>query len=673
MTCKSGKFLAIAVLSVLAFVAGPAAAADEFVATGSLQDGGRSIHAAVHLADGRVLVVGGYGLSNGGGRDSAEVYDPSNGSWSLAGTTSVGRSYPTASLLPDGRVLVAGGSNFGSAYASTEIWNPATSSFTAGPSMSTARFAHVAVTLADGRVIAIGGNPNTDGPVPTASAEIYDPVTNAWSATGSLVARRQVHAAVRLLNGKVLVVGGDEGAANSYVGTTTCQLYDPATETFTLAASMANPRSNLALALLSDGRVLAVGGNRNATGSPIHAAEVYDPVTNAWSSAGTTGSGGSAPTLTLLADGRALATGGVDGTTPTASADLFDPVTSTFSPAGTMGVARYFHSATRLADDSVLLAGGYDDTAAFWSATSELFVPDAPPIASPPTANAGPDQSIHAGDTVYLDGTDSSDDDTATEDLLYLWTLVALPAGSTATLQDAHTATPSFTADEPGTYVVSLVVVDDDLLASAADTVAISSTNLAPTTDAGPDVVGVVGQATTLEGAALDPEGDDIAWQWTIVSAPAGSAASLTNDTTATASIMPDVVGVYVLALVASDPYASSLADTMSLTAISGEDFAEAQIQAASETIAGLPTCAFDSPGHRNALSNLLASAVNSLRKGKIDAAIGKLESAIARLDGCPLRGDVDGPGPGKDWIVDCDVQEELYPLLADALDALLP
>lgn len=355
-------------------------AAGSFVAAGSLQAGPRSNHPSVRLSDGRVLLTGGHGTTNGSSLLSAEVYDPASGAFGSAGTMLEGRSGHSLNLLPDGRVLVAGGQNLATMRASTEIWDPATLAFTAGPSMSTPRGGHVAVSLADGRVLVAGGATWTDSPVAAQSAEIYNPATNSWSATGPMLHRRLNHAAVLLADGRVLVTGGGDGAPSGYKGTTLCEIFDPATGTFSAAASMASPRGDHCMARLHDGRVLVIGGDQNATGAGIRSAEIYDPASDAWTSAGTTACGGTRASLTVLADGRALAAGGLGpSNTPCDFADIFDPAAGTFSPLPPMLSVRMGHSATLLADGSVLVAGGYTNftTYPYWTASCERFVPAA--------------------------------------------------------------------------------------------------------------------------------------------------------------------------------------------------------------------------------------------------------------------------------------------------------
>ena len=110
----------------------------------------------------------------------------------------------TATQLDDGRVLVAGGVGpGGNITASAEIYDPATDSWSAAASLGTERAQHTATLLDNGRVLVAGGG--------VASAEIYNPATNSWSATGSLAASRFAHTATLLDDGRVLVAGGFVG------------------------------------------------------------------------------------------------------------------------------------------------------------------------------------------------------------------------------------------------------------------------------------------------------------------------------------------------------------------------------------------------------------------------------------------------------------------------------
>ena len=386
-----------------AWADGPAAGT--FVPTGSLTDGGRDTHAAVLLGDGHVLVVGGNQPDHVYAHALAEMYDPATGVWSLAGTMATPRLQLTANLLPDGRVLVTGGQEGTAVYASTELWDPATHAFTPGPAMSVARELHRSVTLADGRILVAGGTSGSSGAYPLDSAEIYDPASGAWSATGSMTTSRNVFGMVLLPDHRVLVAGGSQGADHGYASIADCEVWDPATGTWSTVPSMSARREYPAIAVLHDGRVIVAGGSDGAVS--LHSAEIFDPATDSWSSmTGTLTAGGHTMTLTVLADGRVLAAGGYDYAVGAveSGADLIDPVAGVITPLPAMNAPRYQHSATLLGDETVLLAGGASSLAVlpYAGASCELFgfgtLP--PPDTTPPVIAAAADVNAKATSTL---------------------------------------------------------------------------------------------------------------------------------------------------------------------------------------------------------------------------------------------------------------------------------
>lgn len=293
----------------------------------------------------------------------------------------------------------------------------------------------------------------------------------------------------------------------------------------------------------------------------------------------------------------------------------------------------------------------------------------------PPTADAGPNQSIHAGETVQLDGRGSFDDQTDSADLLYAWSFVLRPIGSSAVLSDADTSLPNFVADVIGSYQVQLVVTDQEGLSSLGDNVVVSSENVAPTADAGADAAVHVDGVAQLDGSgSSDPDLDPITYQWIVLSAPTGSVAMLDDDTAQMPTLAPDLEGTYVVALIVSDPYAASQPDEVTIVAI-GPGFAQQQLQAACDLIAGMPSGSFDAKGHRKSLCNEIARILRFIGKDRLDKAESHLLGLIERVDGCVLRGAPDAKGAGQahaaDHIVDCDDQVAIYELLLDALAAL--
>ena len=122
----------------------------------------------------------------------------------------VGRSEHAATLLPNGKVLVAGGlGQYGAMLSSAELFNPASNTWSATGTLSAMRYNHTAVLLSTGKVLVAGGTGRLKrSSVKLASCELYDPNTQTWSATGNLNTGRTQHTATVLQNGKVLAVGG---------------------------------------------------------------------------------------------------------------------------------------------------------------------------------------------------------------------------------------------------------------------------------------------------------------------------------------------------------------------------------------------------------------------------------------------------------------------------------
>ena len=294
-----------------------------------------------------------------------------------------------------------------------------------------------------------------------------------------------------------------------------------------------------------------------------------------------------------------------------------------------------------------------------------------PATSERPTANAGSDQHMHSGQAIILDGGGSSDDNTATDDLIFEWTLIGKPDGSAATLVNANTMRPQFVADVPGEYVASLIVADSDGLMSDPDTVVVSSLNTTPVADAGADQGVFVGQPVTLDGSAsYDSDSDLLEFSWTL-SAPDGSVAALSGGMTASPTFTPDVAGSYTATLRVNDPFGEVSVDNVVISAITTGQFAGDQIAAALNLVGALTLGQVTTRGNRQALQNLLTQAIAALRVGDLDEARSKLMQAIERIDGCVLRGSPDGNGSGRDWVIDCAAQASLHQKLTGALVAL--
>jgi hypothetical protein len=318
-------------------------------------------HAAVLLPDGEVLVAGGSG-TDGGPLASAQLYDPATGTWTATGSMTTPRYHPTATLLPNGKVLVVGGDSNQGVLASAELYDPGTRTWTATGSMRGPRQLHTATLLLDGRVLVAGGTTGL-GAVVLWSAELYDPGTGTWTTTPRQMRdARFGHTATLLPDGEVLVTGGNHGPYGSGGGASnSAELFDPSTGSWTATGTMLEARTNQTATLLETGKVLVAGGH---DGTGLHnaaraSAELFDPSTGSWTATGKMLEADAYKTATLLPDGRVLVAGGYESSAGARqSAELYDPRTGTWSAAGNMTTPTDDPSATLLLDGRVLIAGG---------------------------------------------------------------------------------------------------------------------------------------------------------------------------------------------------------------------------------------------------------------------------------------------------------------------------
>ena len=321
----------------------------------------RASHTSTLLPNGKVLIAGGFAGSGGEPHPytTAELFDPSSGTFQSVASMSIGRSGHTATLLKNGKVLMVGGwTGHYDRPGSAEIYDSATSTFTPTGSMVIERAGNTATLLPDDRVLIAGGVDRQENAI--ASAEIYDPATGKFTQTGSMAEPRGTHTATALKDGRVLIVGGGSGHYPSQNIHRSAELFDPATGKFTSAGQMTVGRHKHAAILLRSGKVLIVGGSDNRDWHGEYAsAEIYDPASGTFTATGamSTARFKLPAAVALLPNGRVLVAGGG------AFAELFDEASGAFSKVpGSLGLARYYASATSLPGGKTLITGGYAES-----------------------------------------------------------------------------------------------------------------------------------------------------------------------------------------------------------------------------------------------------------------------------------------------------------------------
>jgi hypothetical protein len=209
----------------------------------------RTGHAMVRLQDGRVLAVG---------DGSGEVYDPRRGTWTAVAGPLMGFGYATATTLADGRVLVVGGAE------QPQTYDPARDAWAVHAGLAETRGFHSATRVPDGRVLVIGGRVfDASGLTRTAlaSIEAFDPRTNTWSRLPPLRFARSEHSAT-LVGGVVVVAGGRPSGIGAERAIAEVEVIDAASGARTIGEWLRRPRESHSATALADGRVLVVGGRR---------------------------------------------------------------------------------------------------------------------------------------------------------------------------------------------------------------------------------------------------------------------------------------------------------------------------------------------------------------------------------------------------------------------------
>ena len=315
-------------------VASAGAGADSWTFPGPVAIQAHALGVGVEIADGSLFVAGGDEMPND---PEAELLAADGSAFSDAGQMTAERLYGAGDVLTNGDVLIAGGDGWDSstqqftpAQATAEVWSPLNDTFTATGVMNVARQVFTVTTLPNGEALAVGGSAAQDSGSGSATAELYDPMTNGWTPTGSMAAGRLGQTATLLPDCRVLIVGDNAIAVT----------YDYVTGTFTAAGSEgAIQRSYQTATLLADGEVLIAGGV-DLGNTPLNTASVWDPATGTFTpTANNMSDAHSQGFAVRLSDGRVAVGGGFDSMQPltmSTALDIYSPATNSWTAGAAM-------------------------------------------------------------------------------------------------------------------------------------------------------------------------------------------------------------------------------------------------------------------------------------------------------------------------------------------------
>jgi hypothetical protein len=357
--------LRLALLSCVVGSSGYAQSPGTFTAIGNMTIP-RYEHTSTLLADGRVLITGGIIYATPlDSLSSAELFDPQTGNFTITGNMTIPRAGHTATLLPNGKVLIAGGSPGYSmpVPVSAEVFDPDLGTFTPTGDMTTPRWFPTATLLNTGKVLIAGGyDPSTSSF--WATAELYDPATGTFTATGNMNSE-WADTATLLPNGKVLVTKASPDFEIAPGVSQMAELYDPETGEFSITGNMIFWHTGPTATLLLNGEVLIAGGDIGDGDGSSALAEVYDPLTGSFTPLPKMNTVREQNVSSLLPDGTVLVAGGHGGVPVggggfdnLSSSELFSSAKPDFSPSGSMTIGRDWLNANLLNDGRVLITGG---------------------------------------------------------------------------------------------------------------------------------------------------------------------------------------------------------------------------------------------------------------------------------------------------------------------------
>ena len=331
---------------------------------GSFSDGANMTDARMDFVS---LVLGNGDVVAAGGRGrgatervprlaTAEIFEIATGQWKSVNEMSSKREVHCGVTLADGGAMIIGGADTRRVnLKTTEILDSSSGEWIKGPKMKKKRYKHSCATLNDGTVIVAGG---ADIGV-LATAEVSGPSLDEFALTGEMNEGRALFTLTVLSDGKVLAVGGSskntQDTDSAELNRTSAEIWDPATGEWTLVSPMNTARATHTANLLEDGRVLVIGGM-----GPLASAEIYDPSDDTWTLTSELSMGRQLHTAHLLDNGTLIVIG---GSNTLAETEVYDIESGQWSIGPSLTFGRHQHTSVKMNDGNVMVIGGQAETA----------------------------------------------------------------------------------------------------------------------------------------------------------------------------------------------------------------------------------------------------------------------------------------------------------------------
>jgi N-acetylneuraminic acid mutarotase len=306
----------------------------------------RSVPLVTHYHD-KILAFGGFDGSTF--HDNIDEYDPTTDTWETVSTMTIpdtifGDGVATAT---NGKIYVLGKSMTGNSLFE---YNPNTDTWTQRADMPTVRSETAMVAASDGKIYVIGGYNN--GYLNT--VEAYDPSTDTWKTRKNMPTRRSHLEAAEAGNGKIYAIGGYDRPYDFFVALATVEEYDPKTNTWTTRASMSLPRHDLGVVAADNGRIYAIGGgDKLLMGEYIvwadyDAVEEYNPAIDTWTVRSSMPTARAYLGVALASNGKIYAVGGQDRRD---GPNKYYDTVEEYTPPGYTGPAFKIYLPVLLSDD----------------------------------------------------------------------------------------------------------------------------------------------------------------------------------------------------------------------------------------------------------------------------------------------------------------------------------